>query len=116
MIFAQLFNKNILQNDIAGDSMDKKKLKKIKKTLNDLRSKPNNIRSKELIKLAKSLGRRLFKRGHEPTYVSNLLPRSYPISIPNHPGAMPRFTAENILDQLEQDIFALENSIEEKRI
>jgi len=105
-----------LQNDIAGDSMDKKKLKKIKKTLNDLRSKPNNIRSKELIKLAKSLGRRLFKRGHEPTYVSNLLPRSYPISIPNHPGAMPRFTAENILDQLEQDIFALENSIEEKRI
>lgn len=105
-----------MQNDIAGDIMDSKRLKKIKKTLNDLRSKPNNIRSKELIKLAKSLGRRLFKRGHEPNYLSDLLPRSRPISIPNHPGAMARFTAENILDQLEQDIFDLEESIEEKRI
>jgi len=93
--------------------MDKKKLKKIQKTLNALRLKPNNIRSNELIKLAKSLGRGLFNRGHEPNYLSELLPKSRPISIPNHPGAMARFTAENILDQLEQDIFDLEESLEE---
>ncbi len=95
--------------------MDKKKLKKIRKNLSNLRLKPNNIRSRELIKLAKSLGRKLFDRGHEPTYISDLLPRSYPISIPKHPGALPRFTAGNILDQLEQDIFDLDNNTEEER-
>lgn len=93
--------------------MNKKKLKKAKQTLAALRARPNNIRSTELQRLAKSLGRRLFDRGHEPNYLSDLLPKSRPISIPNHPGAMARFTAENILDQLEQDIFDLEELIEE---
>lgn len=100
-----------MNNDIARDTMDRKKLKKIKKSIKDLRLKSNNIRSNELIKLAKSLGRRLFNRGHEPNYLSDLLPRSRPISIPNHPGSMARFTAENILDQLEQDVFELEENL-----
>lgn len=90
--------KDILKNDTAGDTMDKKKLRKIKKNLDSLRSRPNNIRSSELQKLAKSLGRKRAKRGHEPNYISDLLPRSRPISIPSHPGALARFTAENILD------------------
>jgi len=102
-----------LKNDITGDIMNKKKLKKIKKAIDDLRLKPNNIRSKELRRIAKSLGRRLFDRGHEPNFLSDLLPRSRPISIPNHPGAMARYTAENILDQLEQDIFDLEEILED---
>ncbi|MBF0551070.1 MAG: hypothetical protein HQK60_11095 [Deltaproteobacteria bacterium] len=103
----------MLKNDIAGDIMDKQKLHKITKKLAALRSKPNNIRSIELQRLAKSLGRRLFDRGHEPNYLSDLLPSRRPISIPNHPGPMARFTAENILDQLEQDIFDLEEILEE---
>ena len=102
-----------MKNDITGDIMNKKKLKKIKKAIDDLRLKPNNIRSKELRRIAKSLGRRLFDRGHEPNFLSDLLPRSRPISIPNHPGAMARYTAENILDQLEQDIFDLEEILED---
>jgi hypothetical protein len=100
-----------LKNDIAGDIMDKKKLQKIKKRLQALRLRSNNIRSAELVSLARSLKRRLFDRGKEPTYISNLLPKSRPISIPNHPGAMFRGTALNILDQLEQDIFEIEESI-----
>jgi len=137
--------------------MDKKKLGKIRKKTAALRLRSNNIRSIDLIKIAKSLGRKIANRGHEPNYISvflprsrpisipnhpgaNLikiakslgrkianrghepnyisvfLPRSRPISIPNHPGAMARFTAENILDQLEQDIFYIEESIERQDI
>jgi len=96
--------------------MDKKKLGKIKKKTAALRSRSNNIRSIDLIKLAKSLGRKIANRGHEPNYISVFLPRNRPISIPNHPGAMARFTAENILDQLEQDIFYIEESIERQDI
>jgi hypothetical protein len=103
----------MLINDIAGDIMNKKKLKKIKLALAALRGKPNNIRSIDLQRVAKSLGRRLRDRGHEPNYISDLLPKSRPISIPNHPGTMARFTAGNILDQLEQDIFDLEESLKE---
>jgi len=105
-----------LKNDTAGDTVDKKKLEKIKKKIAALRLRSNNIRSIELIKLAKSLGRKIVNRGHEPNYISVFLPRSRPISIPNHHGAMARFTAENILDQLEQDIFDIEESIERQDI
>ena len=107
----RISKKNFLNNDIAGDIMNKKKLKKLKKRLQELRLKPNNIRSAELVRLAKSLGRRLFERGKEPTYVSDELPKSLPISIPNHPGTLFKNTAINILDQLEQDIFEIENNI-----
>jgi len=100
-------------NDIAGDIMNKRKLQRIKRQIDILRSRPNNIRSTELSKLAKSLHRRRFDRGKEPTYVSDILPKSRPISIPNHPGAMSKFTAINILDQLEQDIFEIEEQLEE---
>jgi len=102
-----------LKNDIVGDIINKRKLQKIKKKLQKLRLRPNNIRSVELASLAKSLKRRLFDRGKEPTYVSDLLPRSRPISIPNHPGTMAKGTALNILDQLEQDIFEIEESNKE---
>jgi hypothetical protein len=105
-----------LKNDTAGDTMDKKKLGKIRKKTAALRLRSNNIRSIDLIKIAKSLGRKIANRGHEPNYISVFLPRSRPISIPNHPGAMARFTAENILDQLEQDIFYIEESIERQDI
>lgn len=93
--------------------MNKIKLRKINERLQRLRLKPNNIRSGELVSLARSLQRRPFERGKEPTFISDILPRSRPISIPNHPRALSKGTAINILDQLEQDIFEIENSIEE---
>ena len=102
-----------MKNDIAGDIVNKRKLQKIKKKLQKLRLGPNNIRSVELANLAKSLERKLFDRGKEPTYVSVLLPESRPISIPNHPGTMAKGTALNILDQLERDIFEIEESNKE---
>ena len=46
--------------------------------------------------------------------VSDLLPKSRPISIPNHPGTMAKGTALNILDLLDQDIFEIEESIGEE--
>lgn len=99
-----------MKSGIAGDIMNAKKLQKIKKRLAALRSKPNNIRSAELVRLARSLERTIFDRGKEPTYVSTLLPASRPISIPNHPGTLAKGTALNILDQLDQDIFEIEES------
>jgi len=110
-------SEKILINDIIGDTdidnklkIIKNKLPKIKKKLSSLRLRSNNIRPKELSNFAKSLDRKLSNRGHEPTYTSSLLPKSRPISIPNHPGALAKYTAENILDQFEMDIFEIENS------
>lgn len=92
--------------------MTKDQLKKIRIKINSLRSRSNNIRSRELSALAIKLGRYLSNRGKEPTYVSNSLPDRYPLSIPNHPGAMQRYTAEGILDILEEDLSLLENELD----
>jgi hypothetical protein len=46
--------------------------------------------------------------------MSRLIPNSRPISIPDHPGSLKRFTAGNILDALEQDIFALEEMLADR--
>ena len=88
--------------------MNRTKLNRIKKKIDAMRLRPGNIRAQELENLAAALGRERSKRGKEPTYISTLLPNSKPISIPNHPGALNKFVAGNILDSLEQDIFNLE--------
>ena|SRR5690348_10444077 len=93
--------------------MNKQKLRKLKRQLARLRSHSASIRSDELKRFAQQLGRqRSHQRTNEPTFISLLLPYSRPISIPDHPGNLKRFTAENILDALEQDIFALEEELE----
>jgi hypothetical protein len=88
--------------------MDKKKLERLERKIENMRLRLANIRASELISLAEALGRVKSKRGKEPVYVSELLPESTPISIPNHPGSLNRYTAGNILDALEKDIFSLE--------
>lgn len=35
-----------------------------------------------------------------------------PLSIPNHPGDLSRFTAKSILDTLEEDLDAIQESLE----
>ena len=92
--------------------MNRKKLKKIRNRLDKLRQKVSNIRPRELISLAGCLGRKPFPRGKEPTYVSEMLNDKNPISIPNHPGALSKYTAGNILDQLEEDLERLEELLE----
>jgi len=45
------------------------------------------------------------KRGKEPTYVNDDFPHLTPLSIPSHPGALNKFTAKDILDDLDEYIF-----------
>ncbi len=88
--------------------MDNQKLRKLKRKLQQLRDRQASLTSRELENFARQLGReRHKKRGKEPTYVSMLLPNSRPISIPG-PGHLTKYTAGNVLDALERDIYALE--------
>lgn len=95
--------------------MDIKKIRRLKKQVSRLRNRIANIRSQELVRLAQQLGRGQSERGKEPTYISELLPHSRPISIPNHPGSLKKFTAGNILDALERDILELEEMLSKKK-
>jgi hypothetical protein len=91
--------------------MNKSKLRKLRRQLEALRTRPGNIRSVELARLANALGRKRVDRGKEPTFVSELLPQSRPLSIPHHSKALKQGTARNILDQLEKDIDDLEELV-----
>jgi hypothetical protein len=106
-----MVKRSILICDIIRDIMNKQKLGKLKRRLNQLRGRRGNIRSRELVKLAQALGRKRSKRGDEPTYVSVRLPYSLPISIPDHPKGMNPYVAGNILDALEKDILELEEML-----
>ncbi len=88
--------------------MESKKLAKLRRQLDSLRQR-GGIKSRELESLTKAMGRRRHpKRGKEPTWVSDTVPNSRPLSIPNHPGDLNRFVAGSILDQLEEDLDRLE--------
>jgi hypothetical protein len=87
--------------------MDSRKLRKLRRQLDSLRQR-GGIKSRELEDLAKAMGRRRHPRGKEPTWVSDLVPNSRPLSIPNHPGDLNRITAGRILDRLEEDLYQLE--------
>lgn len=91
--------------------MDEKKLRKLKRELELLRLRKANIRPIEMINFAKKLGRVESNRGKEPNYINPIFALLRPISIPNHPGSMYKFTAGNILDSLEEDIFTHEEEL-----
>jgi hypothetical protein len=88
--------------------MTRRKLRQLRKRIETLRSHPRNIESREVEALAKALGRNPSKRGKEPTYISYLLPKSSPLTIPHHSKSLKIGTVLNILDQLEKDIDDLE--------
>jgi|KBSSwiStaDraftv2_1062776.scaffolds.fasta_scaffold1652314_2 hypothetical protein len=88
--------------------MDQKKLRKLRRRLQALRTRVGNIGNRELESLARALGRKRAERGKEPTFISTLLPHSRPLSIPHHSATLKIGTASNILDQLEKDIDDLE--------
>jgi hypothetical protein len=87
--------------------MNRKKLKKLRQQIDILR-RHGGVKTRELEELAKALGRKRHKRGNEPTWVSEELRGSYPISIPSHTTDLNKFTARNILNQLESDLDELE--------
>jgi len=90
--------------DIMDDiMMGRSKIRKLRSEIEALRGR-GGIKSSELESLARRLGRRRAKRGKEPAWVSEELPESRPVSIPNHPGDLNRYTAGTILDQLEADL------------
>ena len=60
------------------------------------------------------LGRKLEKRGKEPTWVHDVLP-VYPLSIPHHGGRdLAPGTKNCILDVLDDDVFAWEQILGEQ--
>lgn len=85
--------------------MNRKKLDKIQKWVEELREK-GGVGSSELESLAGALGRvRSKKRGKEPTWVNKTFDHLRPLSIPRHGSKdLNRITKNIILDQLELDI------------
>jgi hypothetical protein len=84
--------------------MNKNKLKKIQREIRSLRKRSGSVTERELVAIAKKLGRQRANRGTEPTYISDNLPGP-PIRIPSHPGTLKQGTALSILDDLETDVF-----------
>lgn len=90
--------------------MTLKKLRRIIRKIEELRRRPRSVRSSELERLAKSLGReRKKKQTGEPMYVakpeSEALVETRAYAIPSHPGNLPIGTALSILNSLEGDVF-----------
>jgi len=92
--------------------MNHKRLERIKK-LHEALKNTNGIKSKQLQNLARQLGREIDKRGKEPTWINPYFKDLRPVSIPCHSGEMKRFTAQNVLNYLEEDIEHWEDWLDE---
>ena len=93
--------------------MDREKLDKLRKRVQELREK-GGIGYSELESLARALGRVPSKRGKHQTWVNQTFDDLRPLSIPRHGSKdLNKFTANDILDKLELDIEKLEELIEE---
>jgi len=92
--------------------MNEKTLTKIEDEIRSLYARSANIRDRELVSVAKRLGRYRWPVGKEPTYVSDVVPGP-PITIPCHTKhkTLKQGTARNILAQLENDIFYLREQL-----
>jgi len=95
-----------LHNDIIYDIMNKKKLNRLKKKLEDLRAGKANLKREQLLSFAKSIEREESKRGKEGTYISTILLNRNPISIPKN-RKFNKYTVGSILDEFEKDLFVL---------
>ena len=93
--------------------MNQKRLAKLRRDIEGLRRK-GGIKGRELRKIAGAVGRKLGQRGKEPTWVSERFP-DRPLSIPGQSKDINRFTALDILDQLEQDLDEIEAEAKDER-
>jgi len=65
--------------------------------------------------LAQALGRRKANRGKEPCWVITVFPELPPLSIPHHGGGdLKKGTKNSIVNQLEDDLLAWEELLEEQ--
>jgi hypothetical protein len=93
--------------------MDKKKIARLRRELDQLRAGKCNLKRSDLVGFARKVGRLPdTSRGKEPTYVSVLHQRN-PLSIPGHQNINP-YTALSILDVLEVDLNKWEDLLEER--
>ena len=93
--------------------MNRQKLDKIRKQVEELRKK-GGIKSSELESLARALGRVRSMGGKHRIWVNKTFPDLRPLSIPRHGSKdLNRITANIILDQLELDIEKFEECNEE---
>lgn len=90
--------------------MNIRRLRRCEQRLARLRKSVPN--SRQLEAFAKTLGRKHVKRGKEPTWVSMEFPNLRPIAIPHHSSNPNKFTADSILDQLEEDIIRYKEMLE----
>ena len=90
--------------------MRKKQIARLRQEIERLR-RSGGVKSRELQELAKSLGRKRHNRGKEPNWVSEIFDDVFPISIPDHPGDLNKYTARGILSQLENDLDKLEETL-----
>jgi hypothetical protein len=92
-------------NGITYDTMNAKVIRKLRRRVRRLRAGKANVRPVQLMRLAMAIGRQKIVRGKEPTFEKDGRP---PLTIPNHPGALSMWTADSILDVLEEDLLAEE--------
>lgn len=95
----------LLPDYIAGDIMDSKRLRRIRDELDGLWQQSASIKPRDLVAIANRMElRESRQKGSHRLFVSAIFPAKRPISIPDHakPPTLNRFTAEAILDQLEE--------------
>ena len=84
--------------------MNSRSIAKIRRELSHIRLHPHGRRAAELEAYAKDVGRELWNRGKEPTWVRKRDPSlSPPLSIPSHSKDMKAGTVRSIVDQLLSD-------------
>ena len=83
--------------------MTEKKLKKLSAQIRSLKEKAGSVRSRDLVSVAKKLGRYRIKTDGHPQYGTDLRPGR--ITIPSHSKPLKRRTTLSILGELETDIF-----------
>jgi hypothetical protein len=89
--------------------MNARKPDKLRRQIAEMRRSPRQ--SVELERVAGQLGRKLVKRGKEPTWENENFPTLRPLSIPDHPGDLANGTKNAILTQLDDDIIAWDDQL-----
>jgi hypothetical protein len=93
--------------------MDRKRLHKLKREM--LRLRRSAQKAAALEGLASALGRKRVKRGKEPMWESTHFPELFVLSIPHHGGRdLAIGTKKSILDQLEDDVLAWEQRLDDE--
>ena len=95
--------------DIIRDIVTKKKLRKLRREVESMRSR-GGVAADEIKVILRALGR--VQDGK--VWRSEAFPNLRPIPVHDHPGDMNRFTKDGILADLDSDIFEWEVSLDDE--